>query len=152
MTVAQWQKVIDVNLTGSFLVSRASIAHLVVTGGNIVNLSSVFGLVGAPGTIAYTTSKHGIIGLSKGMALEYAPYGVRVNAVCPGYVSTPMVNDHLGKTADPEASLATITAQHPLGRIAEPREIAESILWVSSSAASFVTGTALTIDGGFTAQ
>jgi NAD(P)-dependent dehydrogenase (short-subunit alcohol dehydrogenase family) len=152
VTLPQWQKVIDVNLTGSFLVAHAALPALIESRGTVVNIASVYGLAAAPGTIAYAASKHGVIGLTKGMALEYAKDGVRVNAICPGFVNTPMVQHHLVQAGDPEAELGRLNELHPMGRIAAPPEIADAVFWVASDSAGFVTGTAIPVDGGFASQ
>lgn len=145
-----WSRILAVNLTGLFLCLKHEIAQLVQqgTGGAIVNLASIAGLVGGFGS-AYVASKHGVVGVTRNTALEYARQGIRINAVCPGAVDTPMV----------AAAFAAIPGLQerwletkPLGRLAEPREIAEAITWLCSDAASFVTGVALPIDGGWTAQ
>ena len=144
---AEWRRVLDVNLTGVFLGMRHEIpAMLAGGGGAIVNVSSVAGLVGSSAAdAAYSASKHGVIGLTKTAALDYATRGIRVNAVCPGPVNTTMVAaaGHMGdffKTAS------------PMERIAEPAEIAAAALWLCSAAASFVTGAAVPVDGGYVAR
>jgi NAD(P)-dependent dehydrogenase (short-subunit alcohol dehydrogenase family) len=144
---AEWRRVIDVNLTGVFLGMRAEIPALLERGGGaIVNLSSVAGLVGSSAAdAAYSASKHGIIGLTKTAALDYATAGIRVNAICPGPVNTSMVADaaHMGDF---------FTRASPMERIAEPEEIAAAAVWLCSEAASFVTGVALPVDGGYVAR
>lgn len=152
VTLSQWQRVIDVNLTGSFLVSRAALPALVESRGVIVNIASVMGFAAAPGTIAYAASKHGVMGLTKGIALEYAADGVRAIAVCPGFTNTPMMEHHLEQSRDPAGELARVAALHPMGRLAEPSEVADAVFWAASSSASFVTGSAIIVDGGFLAQ
>jgi NAD(P)-dependent dehydrogenase (short-subunit alcohol dehydrogenase family) len=118
-------------------------------GGAIVNTASVAGLVGFPNMAAYVASKHGVAGLSKTAALEYAKSGVRVNAVCPGVIRTPMVERVIGN--DPEVE-KDMTAMEPIGRLGTPEEIAEAVVWLCSDAASFVTGHTMTVDGGLVAQ
>jgi NAD(P)-dependent dehydrogenase (short-subunit alcohol dehydrogenase family) len=117
-------------------------------GGSIVNLASVLGLVGHPRFAAYNAAKGGVVLLTKTAALEYARQGIRINAVCPGFVRTPMIASDLA-TKEGEAA---ITALHPMGRLGEPEEIAEAIYWLCSDASSFVTGHTLVVDGGYTAQ
>lgn len=151
VTQPEWQKVLDVNLTGSFNTARAALPALVESRGSIVNISSIMGLVGTVGALAYVASKAGVLGLTKGLALEYAPDGVRVNAVCPGFVDTPMVRRHLEQSGDPAAELAKLNATHPVGRIGQPSEIADAVLWLASDSASFVTGASIPVDGGFIA-
>ncbi len=117
--------------------------------GAIVNTASQVGQVGFPKLCAYTASKHGIIGLTKVAALEYAEYGLRVNAVIPGNTRTPMLAQALDM--DP-AFEAMFVGQEPIGRLADPEEIAEAVVWLCSDAASFVTGSAMAVDGGYLAQ
>lgn len=117
-------------------------------GGAIVNCSSVAGLVGFAGIPAYVASKHGVIGLTRNAALEYAQQNIRVNAVCPGAVETPML-DRLMSSGVPRES---IVATEPVGRLGKPEEIAAAVLWLCSPAASFITGQAIAVDGGWTAR
>ena len=116
--------------------------------GAIVNIASIAGLVGFPGLPAYVVSKHGIVGLTKTAALEYAKLGIRINAVCPGVIKTPMVDRTTGKDKTAEKQFE---AMEPVGRMGQPEEVAESIVWLCSDSASFVTGHALAVDGGWTA-
>jgi NAD(P)-dependent dehydrogenase (short-subunit alcohol dehydrogenase family) len=118
-------------------------------GGAIVNTSSAGGLVGTPGLGAYTASKHGVVGLTKAAALEYAQAGIRVNAVCPGVIGTPMIDQAMQMNP---AFGQMMIARHPMGRIGTPEEVAAAVVWLCSDAASFVTGVALPIDGGAVAQ
>jgi NAD(P)-dependent dehydrogenase (short-subunit alcohol dehydrogenase family) len=118
-------------------------------GGAIVNTASTAGLVGYKGGSAYVASKHGVVGLSKTAALEYAKAGIRVNAVCPGAIDTPMMGRITNHRTDWAAKMA---ASEPVGRMAQPSEIAEVVVWLCSDAASFVTGHAMAADGGITAQ
>jgi NAD(P)-dependent dehydrogenase (short-subunit alcohol dehydrogenase family) len=117
-------------------------------GGAIVNCSSLGGLVGLPGRASYHASKHGVLGLTKSAALEYAPRGVRINAVCPGTIDTPMVADMLARG---ELDMAEAVRNQPIGRLGTADEIAAAVLWLCSPAASFVVGVALPVDGGYTA-
>ena len=114
-----------------------------------MNTASGAGLVGFPGMCAYVAAKHGVVGLTKTAALEFAAQGVRINAICPGTARTKMVNDWLG--GDPENE-AQVEALHPIGRIADPEEIAQLVMWLCSDAASFMCGAAVPIDGGYTIQ
>src|SRR4051812_24001918 len=144
-----WARVIGINLTGVFLCLQQEIAQMLTQGGGtIVNLASIYGLVGARGS-AYVASKHGVVGLTRSFALAYAQQGIRINAVCPGYIDTPMVGGVFAARPD---DAAAIRAAHPVGRLGVPSEIAEAITWLCSDAASFVTGTAMPVDGGWTAQ
>jgi NAD(P)-dependent dehydrogenase (short-subunit alcohol dehydrogenase family) len=145
-----WDRVLAVNLKSARLCMRAELRHMLGNGGGaIVNTASVGGLVGFPGLPAYVAAKHGLVGLTKTTALEYAQAGIRVNAICPGLTRTPMADRLAGSDADVEAQLI---AQHqPVGRMAAPEEIAQAAVWLCSDAASFVTGHALAVDGGWTA-
>ncbi len=146
-----FDRTIAVNLRGVFLCMKHQIRQMLAQGGGgaIVNTASVAGLVGAATMPAYTASKHGVVGLTKAAALEYAKRGIRVNAVCPGVVRTAMTERAVAQR--PERA-AFIDGLHPMGRIAEPAEIAATALWLCSPAASFVTGQALAVDGGMVAR
>ena len=146
---ATWDTVLDVNLKGVWLCMKYEIPAMLPRGGVIVNMASAAGLVGTPGLGAYTASKHGVVGLTKSAALEVAQAGIRVNAVCPGVIRTPMVEQ--AQELDP-AFVAMMVARHPVGRIGTPEEVAAAVLWLCSDAAAFVTGIALPIDGGSVAQ
>jgi NAD(P)-dependent dehydrogenase (short-subunit alcohol dehydrogenase family) len=142
-----WHRTIAVNLTSVWLCMRAEIpAMLAGGGGAIVNCSSVAGLVGFPGMSAYVASKHGVVGLTKTAALEYATEGIRVNAVCPGVIATEMIDRF---TQGSDEALANLTASEPMGRLGTSEEIASAVLWLCSDGASFTTGQALAVDGGF---
>ena len=149
-TLENWNRTLAVNLTGVWSCMRHEIpAMLARGGGSIVNTSSVAGLVGFASLPAYTASKHGIVGLTKTAALEYAEQGIRVNAVCPGVIDTEMIDRFTGNQADARAALL---ATEPVGRLGRPEEIAEAVVWLCSEHASFVTGQALAVDGGFVAR
>jgi NAD(P)-dependent dehydrogenase (short-subunit alcohol dehydrogenase family) len=150
---AEWTRVMNVNLCGVFFCMKHELRAMTRQGGGaIVNVSSIFGMRGATEAPAYVAAKHGVVGLTRAAALEVAPHGIRVNAVCPGYTSTPMVMDRgLQARRDP-VTMARIIAREPMERLGSPREIAEAILWLCSDAASFVTGEALAVDGGFLAR
>lgn len=149
---AAWNQVIDVNLSGVFRCLKAELAQLSAQGdgGAIVNMASVLGLVGFADAPAYTAAKHGVIGLTQVAALEYATAGIRVNAVCPGFIETPMLEAG-GITSDPEM-LAQVEALHAMNRLGQPAEIADAVLWACSDGASFLTGEELTVDGGYTSR
>lgn len=150
VTVQDWDRTIAINLKGVWLCMRAEIpAMLRSGGGSIVNTASVAGLVGFPNLAPYTASKHAVIGLTRTAALEYATQGIRVNAVCPGVILTPMVKRIID--AHPELE-AGFVATEPIGRLGQPSEIGEAVAWLASDAASFVTGHAMAVDGAFVAQ
>jgi NAD(P)-dependent dehydrogenase (short-subunit alcohol dehydrogenase family) len=145
-----WQHVVDLNLTGVFLCLRRELTVMAGRGrGAIVNVASAAGLVGFPGLSAYVASKHGVVGLTKAAALEYAGAGVRVNAVCPGTVRTPMLEEYMARGPGIEELMER---SNPLGRLATPEEIAAAVVWLCSDAASFVLGHAFPVDGGAVAQ
>ena len=145
-----WDRVISINLKGVWLCMKAEIPKMVEQGGGaIVNTASIMGLIASPGSVAYMAAKHGVVGLTKAAALEYATAGVRVNAVCPGYINTPLVRPLFDSH---EGFEERVVSRHPLGRLGEPSEIAEAVVWLSSDSASFVTGHSMPIDGGYTAQ
>ena len=150
-TLENWHRTIDVNLRGVWLCMKHEIHAMLKQGGGgrIVNCSSIAGLVGFVGSPAYVASKHGVIGLTKTAALEYAKKNIRVNAVCPGVIQTPMIDRVLKK--DP-STLSQLVAGAPMGRLGSPEEIAASVLWLCSDLSSFVTGQALAVDGGWVAQ
>jgi NAD(P)-dependent dehydrogenase (short-subunit alcohol dehydrogenase family) len=146
----EWYRGIDIMLTGVFLGLRFEIPAILASGGGaIVNTASGAGLIGFPGMAAYVAAKHGVIGLTKTAGLEFGAQGVRINAICPGTARSRMVDEWL--QGDPD-NLAQVAALHPIGRIAEPEEIAEAAMWLCSDAASFMCGTAIAVDGGYTAQ
>jgi NAD(P)-dependent dehydrogenase (short-subunit alcohol dehydrogenase family) len=145
-----WDKVIAINLKGVWLCLKYEIAQMLEQGsGAVVNISSIAGLVGVDNTSAYTSAKHGVVGLTKTAALEYGGDGIRINAVCPGYTMTPIIDRSVALRPD---LVEWAVARHALGRMAEPEEIAEAAVWLCSDAASFVTGHAMPVDGGYTAQ
>jgi len=145
-----WERTIAVNLTGTFLCMKHEIAHMLrAGGGSIVNMSSVAGLIGFATAPAYVASKHGVIGLTKAAALDYADRHIRINAVCPGVIHTPMIDRVTGHNPDVERIYVEL---EPIGRLGRPEEVAEAAAWLCSDAASFVTGAALPVDGGFVAR
>ena len=148
--LAAWDETLAVNLTGVFLCLKHEIAHMQGHGGGaIVNTSSGAGFIGVPGLGAYAASKHAILGLTKTAALENAATGVRVNAVCPGSIDTPMLRGYMSIAPEVEKM---IRANQPGGRLGTPEEIAESVVWLCSDRASFVTGSSLLVDGGAIAR
>lgn len=147
-----WAQVISINLTGVYLCMKHEIAQMLKQGGGaIVNMASVAGLVGTTVGAAYGASKFGVVGLTKCAAVEYATQKIRINAVCPAVILTPMAERLTGAFMkhDPNAGSAVL-AMHPVGRFGTPEEVADAVLWLSSDRASFVTGHALPVDGGFT--
>jgi NAD(P)-dependent dehydrogenase (short-subunit alcohol dehydrogenase family) len=152
-TEENWDRVIAVNLKSVWLCMKYEIPHMEKQGGgSIVNTASIYGLAGAPDGIVYNAAKHGVIGATKVAALEYATAGIRVNAVCPGFIRTPLAFEG-GVPPDTEPEVErSMLSQTPVGRLGEPEDIAEAVVWLSSDAASFVTGHTMASDGGFLAQ
>ena len=146
----EWDRVLTINLRGVWSCMKYELRQMLRQGGGaIVNCSSIGGVVGNPGLAAYHAAKHGVLGLTQTAALEYAARGIRINAVCPGTIKTPMVQSMTG--GDPKA-LAEMVKNEPIGRLGEPEEIAAAVLWLCSPGASFVVGHALLVDGGYTAR
>lgn len=149
-TIENWDRTVDVNLKGVWLCMKYEIPHMLKQGkGAIVNNASIAGLVGFPNIPAYVASKHGVIGLTKNAALEYAKLGIRVNVVCPGVIKTPMIDRFTGKNKEMEKQFASA---EPIGRLGQPEEVAEAVMWLCSDASSFVTGLSMAVDGGWVAQ
>lgn len=152
------RRVIDTNLLGTWLCMKYEIPEMMKANGAsgaagdghaIVNIASIAGLIGFPGLPLYVASKHGINGLTKTAALEYAPHNIRINAVCPGAIQTPMIDRVIH---DDQHTKDDLLAHHPMGRFGTPEEIAELVVWLCSDAASFVTGQTIAADGGYVAQ
>jgi NAD(P)-dependent dehydrogenase (short-subunit alcohol dehydrogenase family) len=147
LSVEGWRKVIDINLSGVFYGMRAQIPRMLEAGGGaIVNVASILGQVGTANSSAYVAAKHGVAGLTKTAALEYSARGIRINAVGPGYIDTPLLEELPSETRRGLVSL------HPIGRLGRAEEVAELVLWLSSGRASFVTGAYYPVDGGYLAQ
>jgi NAD(P)-dependent dehydrogenase (short-subunit alcohol dehydrogenase family) len=144
-----WDRTIDINLKGVWLCLKYEIQQMLKQGGGgaIVNMASVAGLIGSAGTATYSASKHGVLGLTKAAALETARSGIRVNAVCPAVIETPMGERLFGEPEFRKFALGL----HPIGRFGTPREVAEAVVWMCSDRASFMTGQSLVLDGGFLA-
>jgi len=146
----EWDRVMAINLRGVWSCMKHELPQMLRNGGGaIVNCSSIGGVIGVPGLAAYHAAKHGVIGLTKTAALEYATRKIRINAVCPGTINTPMAESLTG--GDPKI-LAEFLKDEPIGRIAEPEEVAAAVLWLCSPGASYVVGHALLVDGGYTAH
>ena len=151
-TEEDWDRVISINLKGVWLCMKYEIPQMLKQGaGAIVNTSSIAGLVALENSVAYNASKHGVVGLTRAAALEYAKGGIRVNAVCPGFVSTPMLEQNTDE-AEAQALVERLKIEMPLGRKGTPEEVAEAVVWLCSDAASFITGHALAVDGGWVAK
>lgn len=148
LDTAEFDRVLNVNLRGVFLCIKYELQQMIQQGGNgyaIVNCSSIGGLVGMPGDVSYLASKHGVVGITKSVALEYIKRGIRVNAVCPATIETPMVE----KMRERGALQQVI---EPIGRTAQPEEVASTVFWLCSSASSYVVGQSIAVDGGYTIQ
>ena len=142
-----WQTIINVNLNSVFYCLKYQLAQMSKQGnGSIVNMASILGQVGTPNSPGYVAAKHGVVGLTKAASLEYAAQGIRINAVGPGYIDTPLL------AALPDEAHQQLVGLHPIGRLGKSEEVAELVLWLSSDKASFVTGSYYPIDGGYLAQ
>lgn len=148
LTSEEWDRVFSVNLRGVFLCMKYELMQMRGQGsGAIVNCSSIGGLIGLPGRAAYHAAKHGVLGLTKSAALEYAPRGIRINAVCPGTIRTPMVEDMFSSGDLSEEDVVKLA---PINRLGEASEIAEAVLWLCSPMSTYVIGQAIAVDGGYT--
>lgn len=147
LATAEWQRVVDIDLGGVFRVAREALGRLQRAGipGSLINCASVLGHMGQSQTAAYTAAKGGVVNLSRTLGLEYGPQGIRVNAVCPGYIDTPLLDGLDAETR------RVLTERHALGRMGRPEEVAAAVVFLASAEASFVTGSSLMVDGGYTA-
>lgn len=151
--IESWQHVIAINLSSVFYGLKHEIPAMLARGGGaIVNTASILGLVGFANAAAYTAAKHGVVGLTKVAALEVSGSGIRVNAVCPGFIETPMIMERGLAAGTNRGAYDQIAALHPAGRLGKAEEVAELVVWLASPAASFVTGGAYTVDGAYTAR
>ena len=149
---ADLERLWQVNVHGAYCLSRAVLPYMVARGGgSIINLGSVAALIGMESRFAYTVSKHAIMGMTRAMALDHGPAGVRINCICPGRTQTPFVEQRLREYPDPEVFMNQMVAPHALKRLAQPWEIAAAALYLASDASANVTGSALSVDGGYTA-
>lgn len=146
-----WDKVINTNLKGAFLCSKYAFKQMIKqgTGGSIINNSSVLGILSLPGCSAYSASKSGLIGLTRALALDGAPYKIRVNCLCPGFILTRLTEPYIDKK-NPQKYLETVGKLHPIGRIGTPEEVAYAALFLASDESSFITGAVIPVDGGIT--
>jgi NAD(P)-dependent dehydrogenase (short-subunit alcohol dehydrogenase family) len=150
-TEEHWDRTIDINLKGVWFCMKFEIPEMVKRGGGaIVNTASVYGLVGAENRMAYVVSKHGVVGLTRAAATEYASSNVRINAICPGHIRTPLFERAL--EWEGQQYQRELIARYPIGRLGTPEEVAEAAIWLLSDAASFVTGLIMAVDGGYTAK
>ncbi len=149
LSIEGWQHILAINLSGVFYCMKYQIPAILKSGGGaIVNMASILGQVGFAGAAGYVAAKHGVVGLTQAAALEYAPQGIRINAVGPGFISTPMIHE-LEANSELKSGLVAL---HPIGRLGRAEEVAELVIWLSSEKASFVTGAYYPVDGGYLAR
>lgn len=152
-TLAEFRAICEANLTSTFLACRHGAPHMVRGGnGSIIAISSIFGLVGEVERVAYCASKHGVVGLVRAAALDLAATGVRINAICPGFVETELAREIAARAPDPEAALRKRRTMHPIPRSGLAEEIAEAAVYLASDRAAWTTGQAIAVDGGYTAR
>ncbi len=150
---ADWDRVLAVNLKGVYLCSKYAIPHMIRGGGgSIINIGSIASLIGLPENAAYNASKGGVLALTRNMALDYARYNIRVNAICPAMIMTPMLESFIRIQPDPEAYVRAVEEAIPLGRIGRPEDVAPAAVFLASDESRFITGSALMVDGGYTAR
>ena len=150
--LAELRRILDGNLLPVFLAVSAALPHLARDGGAVIAISSIYGLVGQRERLAYCAAKSGVLGMVRAMALDLAESGVRVNAICPGFIETELAQSIAAKEPDPEAALASRRAMHPIPRAGTTAEIGGAAVWLASAAGAWVTGQAIPIDGGYTAR
>lgn len=143
-----WRQMLDVNLTGPFLMSRAATPHLKASNGTIVNVGSIEGFSRNPGHVAYSASKAGVHGLTGALAVDLGPFGIRVNAVAPGWIDTDLNANYVDNQPDPTEVRRQLAALHPIGHIGDPTDVGDVVVWLASDQARFVTGQVITVDGG----
>lgn len=152
-TLEEWDRVFEVNVRGTYLVCREVIPDMIASGGgSIIHMASVTGLLGLPGIAAYSATKGALIALTRAMSTDYAPYGIRVNAVSPGTIDSPMLHDFLAQQRDPAARRAEFNAMHPIGRVGTINEVASVFVFLASDESGFVTGANYTVDGGLSVK
>jgi len=148
-----WDKTMDIDLKGVFLLSKYAIPHLINGGGgSVINMASMCGLVASPSQAPYSAAKGGVVALTRQMAIDYARYNIRVNGIAPSEVRTPMFLGFIHRAPDPEKKMQELVARIPMGRVAEPEEIARVALFLASDESSYITGVTLPVDGGLTAM
>jgi len=145
-----WDGLIDTNLKSVFLCTKHALPYLKESKGVVINMSSMVGLVGQPNACAYAATKGGIIAMTKNLAIDLAPYGIRVNVICPGWIQTPLVEEWFEKQEDPAAARKYIYGQHPIGRIGTSREVGKAALFLAAEDSAFTTGSVIECDGGIT--
>ncbi len=151
-SVEDWERVLNTNLTGAYLISKSVLPFMIEQkNGNFIFISSIGAIVSWENETAYQVSKNGLVGLSRSMAIDYAPYNIRVNCVCPGLIDAPMFTNWLKQNKHNEIFLQEVLAKIPLKRLGSPQEVANVVLFLASDDSSYITGTSLTVDGGFTA-
>ena len=146
----EWDTLLDTNLKSVFLCTKFALPALKKSKGTVINMSSMVGLVGQPNACAYAATKGGIIALTKNLAIDLAPYGIRVNVICPGWIQTPLVEEWFEKQKDPAAARTYIYGQHPIGRIGTAREVGKAALFLATGDSAFTTGSVIECDGGIT--
>jgi NAD(P)-dependent dehydrogenase (short-subunit alcohol dehydrogenase family) len=147
LTPSAWDRQIAVNLRGAYLMSKYAIEQMRGRGGAIIHISSVHAFVSWQGCAAYDATKAGLLGMTRAMALDHGPEKIRVNAICPGYIDTPLMDKWLASVPDREETIRQVLSYHPLGRMGTPRDVAEAALFLASDAASFISGAFLVVDG-----